>query len=660
MYKMCVPVENRSYNPSERESLLRELNRVKPDLIYVVFNRVLCNEQMRDRVLQQFLENMAFLQESGFRVGAWLAPTIGYGSDHWGDNDAKARFESIRSLDDGYAKGAFCPLDDAFVDEFLDLVTVIARTGVKDILFEDDFTLTGGKAILLGCCCEKHISAFGRMLGEEITFSDLGEKLTLGGKTKYRQAWSALTGKTLCDFAGKIEKAIHAVDPCIRVGMAANAGSYTTEGVSLPALAKILAGDNKPLIRLTGAPYWTDALTLGPNIDAVRLQEHWCGKEIELLTEGDTYPRPRLWVPAAYLECYDMILRAEGKSDGILKYMLDYFYNADYETGYVDRHCANRQHYEQIEKRFSGKEPVGLNVFEKELLLEEEELGNEVQDLAFAIEMSRLPLMSQRFLSDNCIPTAYEDETSASLVFGANAHSVDDGVLQRGVVLDALAAKILAERGVDVGIRSWQNSNIPLLEHFPASDEHMPVRVEQRGVFYAFDLDDKAQVLSEYIVKDGLAGFANVSPHDRSGKRIPACYLYENAAGQRFMVYAFVAKTVWTRSEWIPGIFRSYYRQRQLADGIAWLQNRPLPAMCFKQPQLYILCKKDASSMTVGIWNLFADTVFTPQIDLDGEYKRAEFYNCGGYLEKDRLQLTTDIIPYGFAVITLYKQDSTE
>ncbi len=84
---------------------------------------------------------------------------------------------------------------------------------------------------------------------------------------------------------------------------------------------------------MTGAPYWTNAVTLGPNIDAIRVQQYWCDDSIELLTEGDTYPRPRLWVPSSYLECYDMILRADGNSDGILKYMIDYTYNADYETG---------------------------------------------------------------------------------------------------------------------------------------------------------------------------------------------------------------------------------------------------------------------------------------------------------------------------------------
>ena len=63
---------------------------------------------------------------------------------------------------------------------------------------------------------------------------------------------------------------------------------------------------------------------------------HWHDfYEIELVTEGDTYPRPRLWVSSSILEGYDMILRADGYTHTILKYMLDYNSSPSYETGYV-------------------------------------------------------------------------------------------------------------------------------------------------------------------------------------------------------------------------------------------------------------------------------------------------------------------------------------
>lgn len=655
MYKICIPIRSKKYSDEEKKTLLRELKRAKTDTVFLVYNRILCNDQALQAQTDLFLKNLKFLQDNGFKVGAWLAPTIGYGSEHWGDNDAIEKYVPIHSIDGKFSKGAFCPLDDNFVNEFLRIVVKIAQTGVKEILFEDEYTLTGGKAILLGCCCETHMRKYCELIGEQITVEELREKLLNGGKNRYRDIWCDLMGKTLRDFSAKIEKAVHTIDKDIRIGLSANASSYTMEGVSIPELARIIAGETKPLIRMTGAPYWTNAMTLGPNIDAIRVQEYWCGEDIELWTEGDTYPRPRLWVPSAYLECYDMILRAEGKSNGILKYMIDYTYNADYETGYVDNHCRNEKHYNEIDRKFSGKEPVGLNVFEKELLFADEDFEQGIDSLLKYKRKSALPSVSQWFLSDNSIPTTYGADDCASIVFGANAHYVDEKELNNGVLLDAQAAKILADKGVDTGIRSYKKSEIPMLEHFVNEGEYGQVCVGDVGEFYDFTIDEKATILSEFIVKDDVGGFANISPHDRTGQHIPACFCYQNDKGQKFMIYSFVAQTVWVKSEWTPGLFRNYYRQKQLANGVEWLQNRPLPAMCYKCPQAYILCKKDENSMTVGIWNLFADTIYTPEIFLDTAYSKAEFYKCGGVLNQDKVNLETDIIPYGFAIITLYK-----
>ena len=655
MYKICIPVRNQPYSKANKETLVRELKRINPHIIFLTFSRILCNDKALNEQAEVFADNMKFLRDKGFKVGAWLAPTIGYGSRHWGDHDAHSRFTPIHSIDGKLAESGFCPLDNAFVEEFLKVITKIAGLGVKDILFEDEYTLTGGKAILLGCCCEKHMQKYCKMIDEQITVQELYQKLFDGGKNKYRDAWCELMGATLCDFSAKIEKAVHKIDKSIRIGLSANASSYTLEGVSIPKLARIIAGDTKPFIRMTGAPYWTNAVTLGPNIDAVRVQAHWCGDDIELLTEGDTYPRPRLWVPSAYLECYDMILRADGNSHGILKYMLDYTYNADYETGYVDNHLRNQRHYSEIEKSFSGKAATGLNVFENELLFCDEEFGTDIADLAQYKRKTAVPTVSQWFLSDNSIPTTYGARDCASIVFGANAHYVDEELLKNGVFLDAQAARILTDKGVDTGIRKYAKTAIPMKEHFIAEDEYGTVVVGNQGAFYDFLLDDNAEVLSEFIVQDSIGGFANISPHNNDGKRIPACYYYENADGQRFLVYSFVAETVWVKSEWTPGLFRNYYRQKQLADGVARLQGRPWPAMCYKSPQAYILCKKDENSMTVGIWNLFADTIYSPEIPLDYEYKQAEFYNCDGILNGQKINLSTDIMPYGFGIITLYK-----
>lgn len=123
----------------------------------------------------------------------------------------------------------------------------------------------------------------------------------------------------------------------------------------------------------------------------------------------------------------------------------------------------------------------------------------------------------------------------------------------------------------------------------------------------------------------------------------------------KFVILPFIPETVATINEWIPGIFRNYRFQKLLGNCYEWLAGKPLPAMCYGAPQLYTLCRKDDSSMAVGLWNIFADEVITPVVELDGEYSSVDFYNCSGRLDGNRVILDNDIAPYGFAFFTVNK-----
>lgn len=648
---------NNNYSEKQKNALVRELKKAGADTVFVVFDRIINNDGMLYKFQEKFIRNKNFLEENGFDVGAWLAPTIGYGGSGgvYGDNGAQAKYTVIKGVNGQKVNGTFCPLDDNFVEDFLNTFRAVAKTGVKEILLEDDFALTGGKGIAYGlsaCCCELHMKKLCEELGEELTVEDVYKKVFHGGKNKYRDAWIKVQGDTLRELAAKIEKAVHSVDSDIRIGMSANVASYDMECVELPELAKIIAGDTKPFIRLTGAPYWQNAKNLAANIETARVQARWC-EEIEVWSEGDTYPRPRYWIPSSYLEGFDMILRADGKCDGILKYMIDYNSSADYETGYIEAHCRNQKHYEEIDRRFSGKESVGLNLFEKMSLFEHRELGEDI-----TIEQlegrGHLPLMSQWFVTDNSIPVTYNGENCASLVFGENAKFLDEEKLKNGVILDAMGARFLYEKGIDIGIKGFKKAGKPVYETFLTYDERTISTIEGDGAFYNFELKDNAEVLSMFT-EGSPEGLATIADDGKNKNEYPACFRYENEKGQKFMIYSFVPKRVFVVSGWQNGLFRNYCRQRQLADGIKWLQGKPLPAMSYKHPELYILCKKDEISMAVGLWNLFADSVFDPEIVLDGEYKSIDFYNCSGKLCGDKVRLDNDIMPYGFAFFTVTK-----
>lgn len=652
-YKVLVPVYNRQFTQRQKDLLVEQLQKAKTDMVMLTFQRVICNEQMLEEEKKVFVENKVYFESKGLTVGAWLFPSIGYGGTTTKgkyDNNADEIYTRIKNFN-GEDVYAYCPLDEKFVKDFIQTIKVLCSTGVSFILFEDDYTVSGGKSYDFGCACPLHMKLYEELLGRPVSYDELKEALYSGGPNDIRTMWHHATSQTLEDLTVKIEEAVHKDYPNVRIGLSANSSSFCAEGVEITKLAKIIAGNNRPFIRLTGAPYWKHALSFATNVEAIRLQSFWCSdEEIELVSEGDTFPRPRHWIPANYLEHYDMMIRADGKTSGILKYMLDYTSNADYETGYVDRHCRNEVHYEEIERRFAGKKGVGLNVFECTMTSEKISY-NEVFTPNIWFQNGFLPTMSQELCVDNSIPTAYGDGESASIVFGESAYFVTDDVLSRGVVLDGMAALILQEKGIDVGLRRWETASEIFAEYFCEEEEYISVTLDNPGTIYRFELDKNAEIKSVFLEGSGV--LANVSGDISNCPHCPACYYYKNKQGQRFLVYSFVAHTVRVRGGWHKGMFRHYLRQDQLIRQISRLQGHALPAVCPGHPQLYLLCKKDMDSMAVGIWNPFPDEVLDPVITLDREYEKVDFYNCEGCLFGNRVVLREQIPPFGFALFTV-------
>jgi hypothetical protein len=83
-------------------------------------------------------------------------------------------------------------------------------------------------------------------------------------------------------------------------------------------------------------------------------------------------------------------------------------------------------------------------------------------------------------------------------------------------------------------------------------------------------------------------------------------------------------------------------------EQIPWLSGKKLPAHIYGNPSLYIQCKKNDSSLAVGLWNFFADPVWNPTVQLDKEYASIRCIHCEGRIDGDRA-LLSDIAPFGFA-----------
>jgi hypothetical protein len=242
-----------------------------------------------------------------------------------------------------------------------------------------------------------------------------------------------------------------------------------------------------------------------------------------------------------------------------------------------------------------------------------------------------------RSFAATSIPTCYEGDGVVGACYGEAAWSLPAGALRNGLILDAVAAKVLHDQGVDVGIRSLGRAVSVPAENFTVDGERIDAYQSR-----PFD-----HVLAETARVESYGEF--------EGRRIPMSYTYENADGERFLVLNFDTRVV-GKELYAPST-RHYARSRQYAEAVKWLSKdkASLPAYSYGNPDLYILAKKgEDGSMTVGLWNFCIDSIFDPRVELDGEYSEIRFLNGTGILSGSTVTLS-DLPAYGFAAFEVKK-----
>lgn len=650
MYQISVPISINNIGRMQERELLEWLHTLDAHRVMLAVGVYQTDSKKRAEEMDKLRRYTAFLKENGFEVCAWYW-TFGVSQPH---DFTPLRLVTEEKKD---VKGSSCPSDPAFVAFVTDYLAEVASCGVDMILFDDDFrysVLEGGN---VGCICKNHMARIEKHTGERLERSALVKYILSGGKNKVRDAWIAANGEVFEDFARAVREKIDTVAPQVRVGLCACLSSWDLDGTTAGKLAHILAGEHtKPFVRLIGAPYWAARNSWGcmmqDTIEQERMESAWTRDgEIEILAEGDSYPRPRVNCPASYLEGFDLAMRASGAVDGILKYAFDYVSGLGYEPGYVNFHRRNKPIYAQMDSFFANKKSVGVRVYEFPQKVADMELGDEITAPANVYET--FFSSSSRSLSACSIPTTYEGEGVCGAAFGQNARYLTPEMRRNGVILDAEAAKILFKLGVDVGIRSLGKPYVSAIEHVLDPDEYAPT--EGANIFdHVFS--ENIRVCSEARISEEKGGLSHDEVAGKS-KTVPVSYFYENADGERYLVLNFDARyqTNAKGKALSSVIMRHYARSRQYASAVEWLsRGKSLPAYCFGNPNLYTMVKKRGDCMTVGLWNFFADPVLEPKIQLDGVYQKIRFLNCEGTLDGDTVTLS-EIAPYGFVAFEVEK-----
>lgn len=631
MYKVSVPVMS-EFCVKDKEGTLREIEAFGAQRVMLAISPYRLDKGEHDKIMADLEENCRFFKSRGYEVCAWL----------WAFLFAEEfPFTPMMDSTGAALKQSACPFDEEFISFAADYLKRIARTGVDMIMYDDDFGFGYCRSNNINCLCDLHVARIREIVGEDISRNELVDHILKEPKNKYRDAFLKANGESLENFAARMRQAVDEVNPSIRLGYCACMNSWDVDGTDPQRMSKILAGNTRPFCRLTGAPYWVNhhfsarpkpwTPYLHDVIEFHRMESAWTRDgEIELFSEGDPYPRPRYNCPAAYVEGFDMALRAAGCMDGILKYGIDYYSNPDYEIGYRLFHQRNMPTYEWIHGHFDGKEPCGIRVYESM-----KKIADCVPYTAVNSGMDFLDSFfsrAARALSYNAIPTVYEGKGVAGIAFDENARHLPDDAFDNGLIIDISAAEILTSLGVDVGVRRiGEKLNIwGAREYFYKTNNNILSTV---AFICEAELDENAKVLSVLKMVD---------------KEYPVSYLYENADGQRFLVF-----TINSRDS--KDAFKSYERNRQIAESVEWLsRGNRLPAHVNGHPALYMVCKRGENSLSVGLWNFFEDIAIEPVVDLAENYSNVTCWGGSARLDGKKVYLS-DIPAYGFIGLELTK-----
>lgn len=635
MRKQYVPLIISKIDDTSIDFFVNELKKAKIDRVFLCgLCEFYASDEKKTKAIETCVKYKPYFENAGIEIGVWING-FGHGLADITFADRKPTYQQFVGEDGVVAEDCYCPLSEEVKKEYYAFVKRIASEIKPAVLMIDDDYRLNQRSYALGCFCPNHMKDICARLGEEVTREELVEKAFNGGANKYRDAYLQSMHDTLIDFSKGLRKAVDEVYPQMRMGVAMCFDMWDGSGTDGIEIAYALAGNTKPYLRANGAPYWQ---ILGPTwggmwgdiISAVeynRIHAVWSKiGGVECISEGDTYPRPRYIIPSNHLEIFDLMLVADGNFEAILKYMYDYRHAYDFEQGYSDRHILNEQKRVAIDSVFSGKTRTGVFVYEATSKFRDSEL-NGVQDgkareiLYSAFSRAQYPL------SHNAISTVYEKCDNVVAVFGENARQIPIEYLSNGVITDIIGAKILTERGVDVGYISSEEK-IYSSEYFPHAND---VLTFSKVVTHKIECNGNAKVNS-YFMPD----------------KTPASYRYENEKGQKFFVLcydSYKTPAYIVNADYIV----DYNRQKQLITAIEWLGAKPLDAVTEKNPYTYVATAKSTDGkMAVGVFNAYPDGINDCKINLDKKYRKIKFTYGKGKLKGDEVTIKGEILPYSF------------
>lgn len=574
------------------------------------------------------------LEPCGIQCAWWHILTLKSGPTPW---------RRIINIDGIPAPFSSCPLDPGFRQRFAaDVALVAEKARPYMIVFEDDFGINchNGPA----CFCDLHLAEFAQRCGTRYSREELREKFAVQSEESLalRRVWAELCKDSLAGLAAQVREQVDRLTPEIPMG-SMQPGCADLDGDSTAAVAAAFAGKrHRPFVRLYGSSYGNDdAPSLPENIFHAFYGKQHLPENFVIYHESDTYPHNRFCMSAGKIKSL-MSSAYSYAFDGSTFQVRQHLDDSNEEKGYYEMFAREQKRFQAIQSMAKNCAIAGCGLFYDPFRGSfcKGAYPGWLRVLAhFGIPFTTLE-SKVNFLSGTQ-PDALSDEKIQEL-------------LRKGLILDGEAANLLCERGFseDLGVKvlppSAATGKLRDLEgrEIIRNQWVLPGQGRRMNWYDTFSPGGNGvlfQLLPNSPACEMITDLVNFQEENQG----VGMTRFENRHKGRVVILAM------TCSGNLSSSLFNYRRQRLLQQLIAWagaedlvfvkeraktfcIQNQPLPSVQdrIRGVLTFInLCSDPFDSLQVSLPEKWRNRSQVKFLDIDGNWKQAEFRNTADGME---------------------------
>ena len=608
----------RTLPPWSFEENLKELTAQLPryrvdELIVKVDTEEFTHGQPPLRWVKAYQKNLFRIREAMEDIGVVYSvnPWITVGHNDRG-RDARQQLPGLQTVvghDGAQCTCSACPLSQVWRDHVDKVWTLYAQTRPHIIWVEDDIRTFNHSPARYGCFCPEHLRRFSERVGERVTREQLVAAILKPGRpSRWRREYLDMQAETMVETVGFLARVVHRTSPETCLGlMSSGPRTHCLEGRRWSDFAEAMA-DGQPLYSRPPMGNYSEASLRGfyYSHDSIKITRHCMPPATIEQTEVENVPFTQYSKSAAFTFVEMAISFAYG-SHGVTMNLYDHAGTPMESEPAFGRMLAQKRAYlEGLAAR--AQKPgslrgVQLLYHERESysrrLVKGGDYGALAADGALTMEM----------LEAHGIPTTYEDE-SVVATSGQQLRAFSDeeirAYLGRGMLLDAVAAGVLVERGFGglIGVRELDSPRcIDQVGGPYSAEEYYSRKFGGRDSKYLTltvpSLGGRPSLSPVKLVRAAQVISRLVDPDARRGP--VSMYAYENELGGRVVVHLLDLSTAYGVA------FNHPFRAEQLQSAVGWLARRR-PAVLVRGGVFPLALRKDMEGSTLlGHFNLSLD-----------------------------------------------------